>query len=142
MRIKINDEYTRNFTVTDEMIGKFALVTGDKNPVHLNKKYAQNSIFKERIAHGFLVGSFISVVIGNDFPGNGTIYLSQTLKFIKPVFIDDKIVVNVKVINKTDKNWLTLKTTCCNSYNEIVIEGEALVIPPKDTVILNSNAKY
>ena len=142
MRIKINDEYTRNFTVTEEMIDKFALVTGDKNPIHLDKEYAQKSLFKKRIAHGFLIGSFISTVIGNYFPGNGTIYLSQSLKFMKPVFIGDNIVVKVKVISKTDKNWLILKTDCFNSICEIVLEGEAMVIPPKDTVILNSNAKY
>jgi 3-hydroxybutyryl-CoA dehydratase len=133
MKIKIDYEYSKNFKVTMDMIEKFSLVTGDKNPIHLDKEYAQKSLFKKRIAHGFLIGSFISTVIGNYFPGNGTIYLSQSLKFMKPVFIGDNIVVKVKVISKTDKNWLLLKTDCFNSINKIVLEGEAMVIPPKGT---------
>ena len=132
MKRQIEDDYSKIFVVSKEMIDKFALATGDTNPIHLDEKYAQNTIFKKPIAHGFLVGSFISSVIGNDFPGNGTIYLSQSLKFLKPVFIGDKIVINVKIISKTNKNWLVLKTVCINSDNEIVLEGEALVIPPKD----------
>ena len=80
MKIKIDDEYSKNFKITIDMIEKFAMVSGDKNPIHLDEEYAQNSIFKKRIAHGLLVGSFISTIIGNYFPGKGTIYLSQSLK--------------------------------------------------------------
>jgi 3-hydroxybutyryl-CoA dehydratase len=137
MEIKISDKYSKNFSVTAEMIEGFAMVTGDKNPVHLDEKYAENTIFKSRIAHGFLVGSFISAVLGNDFPGNGTIYVSQNLKFMKPVFIGDMIQVHVEVTEITDKDWLVLKTECFNQNGKAVLVGEATVIPPVGANIIH-----
>ena len=130
MEIRIKDKFSRDFEVSREMIEGFAEVTGDKNPIHLDENYAKNSIFKSRIAHGFLVGSFISSVLGNDYPGNGTIYLSQSMKFLKPVFIGDSIKVEVEVTEITEKNWLILKTDCINQHEKTVITGEATVIPP------------
>ena len=99
--LKKNQSYTDSVKVTDISIKKFASASGDKNPIHLNEKFAKNTIFKSRIAHGMLIASFISSVIGNKFPGNGTIYVSQTLKFKRPVKINDlvKIKVNVKKDN-------------------------------------------
>lgn len=130
MEIRIKDKFSKNFEVSGEMIEGFAEVTGDKNPIHLDENYAKNSIFKSRIAHGFLVGSFISSLLGNDYPGNGTIYLSQSMKFLKPVFIGDSIKVEVEVTEITEKNWLILKTDCINQHEKTVITGEATVIPP------------
>ena len=86
MEYKIGDLYSKKFQISEDMINGFAKYTGDKNPVHLNEEFASKTIFKTRIAHGFLVGSLISSVLGNDFPGNGTIYLSQSMKFMKPVY--------------------------------------------------------
>src|SRR5512136_1788006 len=116
MEIRISDKFSKSFPVTAEMIEGFARVTGDKNPVHLDEQYAEATIFKSRIAHGFLIGSFISAVLGNDFPGNGTIYVSQSMKFLKPVFIGDIIQIHVEVIEITDKDWLVLKTECVNQH--------------------------
>jgi len=130
MEIKINDSYSRSFQITSQIIEGFAKVTGDNNPVHLNEDYAGKTIFKARIAHGFLIGSFISAVLGNDFPGNGTIYVSQSMKFLKPVYIGDTIRVKLEVINITEKNWLVLKTECVNQSEKTVITGEAVVVPP------------
>ena len=132
MKIRIGDTYSKSFPVTDEQIRGFAEYTGDKNPIHLDEQYASETLFKHRIAHGFLVGSFISSVLGNDFPGKSTIYLSQSMRFLKPVFIGDTIKVMVEVLEITDKNWLKLKTDCLNQDDALVIIGEAMVIPPAD----------
>lgn len=130
MKYKIGDNYTRLFKVTEQMINDFARITGDINPVHLDDTFAKKTIFTKRIAHGFLVGSFISAVLGNYFPGIGTIYLSQSMKFRKPVFIDEDIKVYVEVIEITERNWLVIKTECYNVESEVVILGEATIIPP------------
>jgi 3-hydroxybutyryl-CoA dehydratase len=130
IELKIGDKYSKSTLVTEDMINGFAKYTGDKNPVHLDVQFASKTMFKNRIAHGFLIGSFISAVLGNDFPGQGTIYLSQTLKFKAPVFINDTITVVIEVIDIPIENRVLLKTTCTNQNNIIVIEGEALVIPP------------
>ena len=94
--LKKNQSYTDKIKVTDMSIKKFASASGDKNPIHLNETFAKNTIFKSRIAHGMLIASFISSVIGNKFPGNGTIYVSQDLKFRRPVKIND--IVKVKIL--------------------------------------------
>ena len=128
--LKIGKVYSMSKLVTEEMINGFAKYSGDNNPVHLNEDFASQTMFKKRIAHGFLIGSFISAVLGNDFPGQGTIYLSQTMKFKAPVFINDTITVEIEVVDFPKPNRVSLKTTCTNQNNIIVIEGEAFVIPP------------
>jgi len=135
MEIRTADQYSKSFKITAKMIDGFAEHTGDRNPVHLDEDFAKNTKFKKRIAHGFLVGSLISSVLGNDYPGNGTIYLSQSMKFLKPVFIGDEITVFITIEEITEKNWLELKTVCKNQDGDNVIEGDALVIPP-DTCVL------
>ena len=130
-KLKINQSYTESIKVSDANIKKFASASGDKNPIHLNENFAKNTIFKTRIAHGMLIASFISSVIGNKFPGNGTIYVSQNLKFMKPVKIND--IVEVKIILEKKipkKKWCQLKTLCFVK-NKIVLEGIAVVIPPQ-----------
>ena len=136
MIIREKDTFSKSFQLSEQQINTFADCTTDRNPVHLDEDYAQNTIFKKRIAHGFLVGSFISAVLGNDFPGQGTIYLRQNMNFKKAVFIGDTITVKVTVTAITDKNWLELETLCMNQYDEVVISGEALVIPPKETELI------
>ena len=129
--LRKNQSYTDNVNVTDLSIKKFASASGDKNPIHLNEKFAKNTIFKSRIAHGMLIASFISSVIGNKFPGNGTIYVSQDLKFKRPVKINDIVKIKIiveKIILK--KKWCQLKTLCFVK-NKIVLEGTAIVIPPQ-----------
>jgi len=132
--LRKNQSYTDNVNVTDLSIKKFASASGDKNPIHLNEKFAKNTIFKSRIAHGMLIASFISSVIGNKFPGNGTIYVSQDLKFKRPVKINDVVKIKIiveKIILK--KKWCQLKTLCFVK-NKIVLEGTAVVIPPQKLI--------
>jgi len=130
MKWEIGLEYKKSFTITHEMVVGYANVSQDKNPVHLDQEYASQTIFKNRIAHGMLLGGLISSILGNDFPGNGTIYLNQNLSFKKPVFLNEVVDFVIKITEINPKGWLTLETNCY-SNGIIVIEGSALVIPPK-----------
>lgn len=106
----------------------FAAVSGDHNPIHLNAEYAEKSLFGKRIAHGFLIGSLISAVLGNELPGPGSIYLGQTLKFLAPIHIGDTVTVVVKVVAlREDKRIVTLHTDCTNQHGALVLSGEATV---------------
>ena len=118
----------RSHTITEADITLFADLSGDHNPVHLDAEYAARSPFGQRVAHGSLVASFISAVLGNDLPGPGSIYLGQTLKFLAPVHIGDTITASVEVITvREDKRLVTLRTECTNQDGKAVISGEAVV---------------
>ncbi|OCA87954.1 enoyl-CoA hydratase [Bacillus sp. FJAT-27225] len=134
MAIKIGDKASMAKTVTESDVYLFAGITGDLNPAHVNEQYAQGTPFKTRIAHGMLSGGFISAVLAMKLPGPGTIYLSQEMKFTKPVFIGDTITAEVEAIEFIDKGKfkiLELATTCYNQHGDVVLEGRAKVIPPK-----------
>jgi 3-hydroxybutyryl-CoA dehydratase len=119
---------TRSHTISEADIAVFADLSGDHNPVHLDAEYAARSPFGQRVAHGSLVASFISAVLGNDLPGPGSIYLGQTLKFLAPVHIGDTITASVEVITvREDKRLVTLRTDCTNQEGKAVITGEAVV---------------
>ncbi len=123
-------EFTKTITEADIIL--FAGVTGDLNPAHINEEYAKNTFFKTRIAHGILQAGFISAAIGMKLPGPGTIYMKQELNFRAPVHIGDTIAARVEVSQiDAEKNRVVLKTTCTNQDGEIVLDGEALVSPPK-----------
>ena len=120
-------------TISESDVYNFAGVTGDMNPAHLNAEYAKGTIFHERIAHGMLSASLISTVLGTELPGRGTIYLQQQAKFVAPVHFGDTITANVEVIEKNvEKNRVRLKTTCTNQDGKVVVDGEALVMPPRE----------
>ena len=84
-------------TITDADIAAFADLSGDVNPVHLDDAFAASTIFKKRIAHGFLTGALFSTVLGTKLPGPGCVYISQTMKFKAPVYIGDEVVATCKV---------------------------------------------
>ena len=124
----IGTQATLSRTITEDDILLFALVSGDHNPIHLDADYAEKSLFGKRIAHGFLIGSLISAVLGNDMPGPGSIYLGQTLKFLAPIHIGDTVTVIVKVVAiREDKRIITLHTDCTNQHSTLVLSGEATV---------------
>jgi 3-hydroxybutyryl-CoA dehydratase len=119
-------------TVAECDIYLYAGITGDFNPAHVNEIYAQNTFFKGRIAHGMLTAGFISAVIANQLPGPGTIYLRQELDFRAPVRIGDTITARVEVMEIiSGKNQVRLKTTCTNQDGTQVLDGEAIVSPPR-----------
>ena len=131
--IKIGDTASLSKFITQEDVEAFAQISNDLNPVHLDDSFAARSRFGKRIAHGMLVGGLISGVIGTKLPGPGTIYLSQTMRFKKPVFFEDTITAFVKVTNiREDKPIITLDTQCINQNHEVVIEGEAIVMLPAE----------
>lgn len=119
-------------TVSESDVYLYAGVTGDLNPAHINEAYAEKTFFKTRIAHGMLTAGFISAILGMHLPGPGTIYLKQELKFLAPVRIGDTITARAEVIEvDADKNRIRLKTTCSNQDGTRVLDGEAMVSPPK-----------
>ena len=116
-------------TITEADILMFAAVSLDTNPVHLNAEAAAGSIFKERVAHGMLSAGLISAVLGTQLPGAGTIYLSQTLQFRRPVKIGDTVTATAEVTAlDAEKKRATLRTVCTVA-GKAVIEGEATVMP-------------
>lgn len=119
-------------TISESDVYLFAGITGDMNPAHINAEYAGRTAFKKRIAHGILVCGLISKVLGEQLPGNGTIYVSQSVKFKAPVYFGDTIIAKVEVTEKLEeKKLVLLKTTCVNQEGTIVIDGEAMVSPPR-----------
>ena len=126
--IKIGDGASLQHSITLEEVKNFASLTGDTNALHLDEEFAGKTKFGKCVVHGMLVASFISTMIGTVFPGKGALYLGQDLKFKKPVFVNDIIQVNVKVIQKVDSSqMIELKTTVTNQHSEIVISGSARV---------------
>lgn len=116
--------------ITDRDIELFAEVSTDRNPVHLDDAYAQDTIFEGRIAHGMLTAGLISAVIGEQLPGHGTVYLGQSLRFLAPVRPGDRVdaVVTVTAIDHA-KRRVTLETHC-SVGKTVVLKGEALVLAP------------
>jgi len=129
MKIKIGDQFSTSREVTDEVIRKFAEVSGDFNPIHLDEEFAKTTRFGKRIAHGMLSGAFISAVLGNEFRERKIVYLSQTMKFVAPVFIGDTVTATGTITNiREDKNIVTLETVCTNQNGETLVKGEAAVM--------------
>jgi 3-hydroxybutyryl-CoA dehydratase len=116
-------------TITAENVEAFARVTGDTNPIHLDETYAGNTRFKHRIAHGMLVAALISELLGTRFPGEGTIYMSQDLRFLKPVYLGDTVEVVATVLNyRADKAIVSFDTAAYNQRGEKVLGGEAVCL--------------
>lgn len=131
---KIGDSAVQSKTITEKDIEQFAELIGDYNPIHLDEEFAKKTRFKGRIAHGVLAVGLISSVLGNQLPGPGTIYLSQTVKFLRPVRPGDTIKACAKIIDiESSKRIITLKTDCYNQREECILEGEAKVLFDKIT---------
>jgi enoyl-CoA hydratase len=126
--IKIGNKAVINKAFSEEDVIRFAGLSLDRNPLHLDKDFCRSSIFGHRIVHGMLVASLFSGLIGMELPGEGSIYLGQNLSFKNPVAIDEEVTASVEIINiRKDKPIVTLRTVCLNSGGKVVIEGEAVV---------------
>jgi 3-hydroxybutyryl-CoA dehydratase len=131
-QIFVGQHSTLSKTFYEADVYMFAQVTGDKNPVHLDDEYAKQSMFQQRIVHGFFVGSMFSQIIGNSFPGLGTVYTFQSLKFTKPVYFGDTITATVSAKELLiEKNRVVLECIAHNQEGQVVLIGEAFVMPPK-----------
>jgi 3-hydroxybutyryl-CoA dehydratase len=129
MKFKPGDTASLSRTISDDDIRAFANATGDHNPLHLDEQFAKQTRFGKRIAHGMLSASLISAVIADELPGQGSIYLGQTLQFVAPVFPGDTVTARVTVTGvRDDKPIVKLDTVCTNQRDEVVIRGEATVL--------------
>ncbi len=131
--LKIGDREELSKTVSESDVYLYAGVTGDFNPAHINEAYAEKTFFKKRIAHGMLSAGFISAILGSKLPGPGTIYLQQTLNFKAPVKFGDTVTASVEVVEIIGDKKVRLKTVCENQDGVTVLDGEALVSPPRPT---------
>lgn len=123
---KVGDRVVVTETITDQMVRAFAEVSGDKNPIHLDDEYASQTRFKKRIAHGMLCASLISRALAQDL-GPGGIYLSQTLKFLSPVFIGDTVTIELTV-SQLRRGIGSIETLVKNQHGELCVKGEAVIM--------------
>lgn len=129
MNLKIGDTFSVTREVTDELVRRFADLSGDFNPIHLDEEFAAATRFGRRIAHGMLTGAFISSVLGNELSERKIVYLSQTMKFVSPVFIGDTVTVTATVKSiRDDKPIVTVGIECTKQTGEPVVTGEAAVM--------------
>jgi acyl dehydratase len=130
VKVEIGAVYTHEFSFSQEEVNRFAEVTGDRNPIHTDAEYAATTMFKKPIMHGFLGGSIFSKVFGTLFPGEGTIYLKQTMAFVKPMFVDTayEAVFTVKEVQGEKHRALVETLIIEKETGEATIKGEATVM--------------
>jgi len=128
MNLKLNYEFKETIKITENMVVRFAELSGDINPIHLDENYAKTTKFGRRIAHGMLTGALISRSLVKGF-GNGIIYLGQTLKFTAPIYLEDEISISLKVIEfREDKKIATIETVVAKLTGETAVTGEAKIL--------------
>jgi 3-hydroxybutyryl-CoA dehydratase len=129
MDLKIGDKFSTSKQITDAVVRAFADLSGDYNPIHIDEEFAKTTRFGKRIAHGMISGALISAVLGYEFKERRVVYLSQTMKFVAPVFIDDTVTATATVTRiRADKPIVTLETVCINQNGETTLKGEAVVM--------------
>ncbi len=129
MNIKIGDKFSVSKQITDEIVRAFAALSGDFNPIHIDEEFAAQTRFGKRIAHGMISGALLSAVLGYEFKERKIVYLSQTMQFVAPTFIDDTITATATVVKiREDKPVVTLRTVCTNQDGETTVSGEAVVM--------------
>jgi 3-hydroxybutyryl-CoA dehydratase len=129
MDLKIGDKFSTSKQITDAVVRAFAELSGDFNPIHLDEEFAKQTQFGKRIAHGMISGALISAVLGNEFLEKKIVYLSQTMKFIAPVFIDDTVTATATVIDiREDKPIVTVESVCTNQHGQTVVIGEGKIM--------------
>ena len=125
----------RNFqvTITESMLNDFAKLSGDFSPLHMDQEYAASTSFKKRVVHGMFLASFFSKLVGVHLPGKNALYFSQSLNFVNPCFVGDKITIEGEVTDKSiATKIITLKTTITNESGKRIIDGKAQVIVRDD----------
>jgi 3-hydroxybutyryl-CoA dehydratase len=128
--VKVGDSVSFEKTVSDEDVAAIARATGDNQPLHLDDAYAGRTRFKRRIAHGMLSAGYISAALGTKLAPNATVvYLSQTLRFLRPVYIGDTVTARIEVTAvDPEKRFVTCSTECVNQDGQPVVQGEATVL--------------
>lgn len=129
---KPGDGFSFERFISAEDVRQFAGIVGDLNPIHLDAEFAEKSSFKKRIVHGAFLAGLISKVLGMDFPGQGTIYISQNSVFKRPVFVDTTVKVEVKVVETfPETRRLVLDTNILNAEGKVCFAGSATVWIPE-----------
>lgn len=128
--IEVGMEAEEFLLITEDKILKFADISGDYNPIHIDEEYASKSRFKKRIAHGLISGSIFSGIFGTKIPGEGCVYSKQSFNFLKPVYIGDQVRAHVIVKDVRFNEKKVLFETKCFVKNRIVINGEAELFLP------------
>ena len=117
-------------TISEHDVYSFAGITGDFNPAHVNHQDSEKKRFHQRISHGVLSGGLISAALGTRLPGEGTLYVSQFTKFVRPVKFGDTLTVRLEVTEKIEaKRRVKIKTEVFNQNDELVTTGEAEMLP-------------
>lgn len=125
--LSVGDEFHFTKVISTADVIRFAELSGDSNPIHLDADFAADSIFKKPIIHGMIVGALFSKVIASDFPGPGSIYLHQSMDFKKPIYHDSTLQLHLQVVElKAEKKIVMLKTDCLVD-DELVVAGSAVV---------------
>ena len=131
MKLKTGDSTTQVHRITESEVLAFAKISGDHNPIHVDEAFARTTPFGARIAHGMFVGSLLSAILAPRLPGPGSIYLSQTFKFLRPAFLGEEISITVTVLEvRPDKPIVRLETKVLNAKGESILEGEAVAKVP------------
>jgi len=128
--IKVGMEVSYSQTISDADVKAFSGISGDKNPVHMDDEYASKSRYKKRIAHGLLSASFFSSLFGTKIPGEGCVYVAQSLKFKRAVYLGDTVTASVIVSSIDLEKRRVFFRTVCKVKNKIVIDGEAELFVP------------
>ena len=129
-KIQIGMSVSYSQTITDSDVKAFAEISGDKNPIHLDEKYAKKSRYKKRIAHGLLTASYFSSLFGTKLPGEGCVYASQSLQFRRPVHLGDIVTATIEVTRVDLKNKKIFFKTICKVKNKVVTDGQAEIFVP------------
>lgn len=131
-QLAVGQSYSRTVTVTAEMIDHFGQATGDTNPIHHDDAYAAKTRFGRRIAQGMLTVGAVGGIFGTAFPGLGTVYISQEVKFLSPVFVDDQVTLTVTITEiLPERNRVRFLTEAVNQRGQKVLTGKAEVMPPE-----------
>ena len=129
MNLQIGETFSTSKQITDSVVRAFAELSGDFNPIHIDEEFAKRTRFGRRIAHGMISGALLSAVLGYEFKERQIVYLSQTMRFVAPTFVDDTITATATIIKiREDKPIVTLETVCTNQNGETTVEGEAVVM--------------
>ena len=124
MKLKVGDHYKEEFIITQEMVNKFAELTGDKNPIHLNKEFAAKTIFKRPVVHGLFSVTSFGKVMGTKFPGSGSIHVNQNLSFKRPLYPNQKYYVYVELVRIIkEKLFGIFKTQIFDMKNNLIVDG-------------------
>lgn len=127
VEVNVGDQARRDSLITEDIVNRFSELIGDSESFHVSDEAAAKTVFKKRIAHAVHLASFVSTLIGQELPGWGTIYCSQTYNFYKPVYLGETITTEVTVIEKLPHQRLRMQTTMLNSDGGVILDGVAVV---------------